>query len=322
VCSIFDTLETSLPFVGATKVDDSAHAQRNQNSMVLQGQEHLTLRTNNLTDSNDSDATVQKPMMWSPSPNIGKPHPLNFQQRPSMDNWMQLGRREADKDACSGAQPFGDSPGFFMQTFGEAPNRLGSFKNQFQDHSSARHYSDPYLFMHQQPSMTVESSTKMQTETNELHFWNGPSSVYGNSRNQPQGFRFEDHPSNWLTQQHFSQAEHPRVIRPQASIAPVDLQKPREGSGFKIFGFKVDTASGPSNNLSSPMAATHEPLLQAQPSASLNQLQHAPTDCFPEVSVSTAGTTDNEKGIQQAPQSSKDVQSKSHGASTRSCTKV
>jgi hypothetical protein len=40
------------------------------------------------------------------------------------------------------------------------------------------------------------------------------------------------------------------------------------------------------------------------------------------VSVSTAGTTDNEKSTQQAPQSSKDVQSKPHVASTRSCTKV
>jgi hypothetical protein len=112
------------------------------------------------------------------------------------------------------------------------------------------------------------------------------------------------------------------VIRPHASIAPVDLEKTREGSGFKIFGFKVDTTSAPSNHLNSPMATTHEPLLQTQPSASLNQLQHAQNDCVPEVSVSTAGTTDNEKGVQQAPQSSKDVQSKSHGASTRSCTKV
>jgi len=314
--------ESSVTKEVATKIDmDSAQAQRNQNNMVLQGQEHLTLRTNNLTDSNDSDATVQKPMMWSPSPNIGKNHPLTFQQRPSMDNWMQLGRQADFKDACSGAQSFGDSPGFYMQPYDEAPNRLGSFKNQFQDHSSARHYSDPYLFMHQQPSMTVDSSTKMQTETNELHFWNGQSTVFGNSRDQPQGFRYEEHPSNWLTPQ-FSQAEHPRVIRPQASIAPVDLQKTREGSGFKIFGFKLDTASTPSNHLSSPMAATHDPLLQAHPSASLNLLQHAQTDCFPELSVSTAGTMDNEKSIQQAPISSKDVQSKSHGASTRSCTKV
>jgi len=66
---------------GATKVDvDSAQAQRNQNNMFLQGLEHMTLRTNNLTDSNDSDATIQNPMMWSPSPNIGKNHPLTFQQ--------------------------------------------------------------------------------------------------------------------------------------------------------------------------------------------------------------------------------------------------
>ncbi|CAM0884490.1 unnamed protein product [Alopecurus aequalis] len=308
---------------GATKVDmDSAQAQRNQNNMVLQGQEHMTLRTNNVTDANESDASVQKPMMWSPSLNIGKNNPLAFQQRPSMDNWMQLGRREAEfKDACSGAQSFGDSPGFFMQTYDEAPNRMSSFKNQFLDHSSARHYSDPYLFMHQQPSFTVESSAKMQTEANDLHMWNGQGTVYGNSRDQAHGFRFEEHPSGWLSQQ-FSRAEHPRVIRPHASIAPVDLEKTREGSGFKIFGFKVDTASAPSNHLSSPMAATHEPLLQTQPSASLSQLQHAQNDCVPEVSVSTAGTADTEKGIQQVPQSSKDVQSKSHGASTRSCTKV
>jgi hypothetical protein len=154
-----------------------------------------------------------------------------------------------------------------------------------------------------------------------MHFWNGQNAVYANSRDQQQGFRFEQNPSNWLNQQ-FTRAKQPRVIRPHASIAPVELEKTREGNGFKIFGFKVDTASAPPNQLSSPMAATHDPALQTQPSVSLNQLQHEQIDCFPEVSVSTAGTTENEKSIQQAPQSSKDVQSKSHGASTRSCTKV
>jgi hypothetical protein len=47
------------------------------------------------------------------------------------------------------------------------------------------------------------------------------------------------------------------------------------------------------------------------------------TDCLPEVSISTAGTAaENEKSDQQGPQSSKDIQSKSQGASTRSCTKA
>ncbi|KAL5221354.1 hypothetical protein ABZP36_026067 [Zizania latifolia] len=305
----------------APKADiDSAHAQRSQNNMVLQGQEQMTLR-NNLTDSNDSDATVHNPMMWSPSPNAAKAHPLTFPQRLPMDNWMQLGRRETDfKDARSGSQSFGDSQGFFVQNFDEAPNRLTSFKNQFQDQGSARHFSEPYFFIHPQPSLTVESSTQMHTESKDVLFRNGQNTVYGNSRDQPQNFRFEQNSSSWLNQP-FARVEQPRVFRPHASIAPVELEKTGEGSGFKIFGFKVDTTSAPNNHLSSPMAATHEPMLQTL--ASLNQLQPAQTDCNPEVSVSTAGTTtENEKSPQQAVQSSKDVQSKSQGASTRSCTKV
>uniref|UniRef100_A0A0E0JT39 Auxin response factor n=1 Tax=Oryza punctata TaxID=4537 RepID=A0A0E0JT39_ORYPU len=304
----------------ATKVDvDSAQAQRSQNSTVLQGQEQMTLR-NNLTESNDSDVTAHKALMWTPSPNAAKAHPLSFQQRPPMDSWMQLGRRETDfKDARSGAQSFGDSQSFFMQNFDEAQNRLTSFKNQFQDQGSARHFSDPYFFVPPQPSLTVESSTQMHTDSKELHFWNGQSTVYGNSRDQPQNFRFEQNSSGWLNQS-FARPEQPRVIRPHASIAPVELEKTGEGSGFKIFGFKVDTTNAPNNHLSSPMAATHEPMLQTP---SLNQLQPAQTDCIPEVSVSTAGTaTENEKSAQQAQQSSKDVQSKSQVASTRSCTKV
>uniref|UniRef100_I1NUU1 Auxin response factor n=1 Tax=Oryza glaberrima TaxID=4538 RepID=I1NUU1_ORYGL len=304
----------------ATKVDtDPSQAQRSQNSTVLQGQEQMTLRSN-LTESNDSDVTAHKPMMWSPSPNAAKAHPLTFQQRPPMDNWMQLGRRETDfKDVRSGSQSFGDSPGFFMQNFDEAPNRLTSFKNQFQDQGSARHFSDPYYYVSPQPSLTVESSTQMHTDSKELHFWNGQSSVYGNSRDQPQNFRFEQNSSSWLNQS-FARPEQPRVIRPHASIAPVELEK-TEGSGFKIFGFKVDTTNAPNNHLSSPMAATHEPMLQTP--SSLNQLQPVQTDCIPEVSVSTAGTaTENEKSGQQAQQSSKDVQSKTQVASTRSCTKV
>jgi hypothetical protein len=311
---------------GATKIDiSSAQTQQHQNS-VLQGQEQMTLR-NNMTESTDSDATVQKPMMWSPSPN-GKTH-TSFQQRPSMDNWMPLGRRETDfkdtrsafKDARTSSQSFGDTQGFFMPTFDENHHRL-SFNNQFQDQGSAHRFADPYFYMPQQPSLTVESSTRTQTANNELRFWSDQNTVYGNTSDQQQGFRFAQNSSSWLNQP-FTQAEQPRVVRPHATVAPFDLEKTREGSGFKIFGFKVDTASASPIQLSSPMSAMREHVVQTQPSASVSELQPVQTECLPEGSVSTAGTaTENEKSIQQAPQSSKDIQSKSQGASTRSCTKV
>uniref|UniRef100_K3XEZ7 Auxin response factor n=1 Tax=Setaria italica TaxID=4555 RepID=K3XEZ7_SETIT len=309
---------------GASKVDIGSAQTQHQNS-VLQGQEQMTLR-NNMNESTDSDATVQKPMMWSPSPN-GKTH-TSFQQRPSMDNWMPLGRRETDfkdnrsafKDARTSSQSFGDTQGFFMQTFDDNQHRL-SFNNQFQDQGSAHRFADPYFFMPQQPSLTVESSTRTQTANNELRFWSDQNTVYGNTTDQ-QGFRYGQNPSNWLNQP-FPLVEQPRVVRPHASVAPFDLEKTREGSGFKIFGFKVDTASASPIQLSSPMSAMREHVVQTQPSASVNELQPVQTECLPEGSVSTAGTsTENEKSIQQATQSSKDIQSKSQGASTRSCTKV
>ncbi|GJM91998.1 hypothetical protein PR202_ga08421 [Eleusine coracana subsp. coracana] len=304
---------------GVAKIDvDSAQTQQNQNS-VLQGQEQMTLRSN-LSESNDSDATVHKPMMWSPSPN-GKCHALTFQQRPT-DNWMQLGRRDADfKDGRSTSQSFGDSQGLFMQPFDDNHNRINTFNNQFQDQGPAHRYADPYFFMPPQPSLIVESSTRMHTASNELRFWNDQNGIYGNSSDQ-QGFRFGQNPSNWLSQP-FARVEQPRVVRPHASVAPFDLEKTREGSGFKIFGFKVDTACASPIPLNSTMAAMHEDVVQTQPSAFMNEVQPVQADCLPEMSVSNAGTaTENEKSIQQGPQSSKDSQSKSQGASTRSCTKV
>ncbi|KAG8100024.1 hypothetical protein GUJ93_ZPchr0013g35953 [Zizania palustris] len=166
----------------AAKVDiDSAQAQRSQNNMVLQGQEQMTLR-NSITDSNDFDATVHKPMMRSPSSNAAKAHPLTFPHRPPMDNWMQLGRRETEfKDACLGSQSFGDSQGFFVRNFDEAPNRLISFKNQFQDQGSTRHFSEPYFFIPPQPSLIVESNTQMHTESKDLLFRNGHNTMYAKS---------------------------------------------------------------------------------------------------------------------------------------------
>ncbi|KAF8648651.1 hypothetical protein HU200_064699 [Digitaria exilis] len=310
---------------GATKVDiDSAQTQH-QNS-VLQGQEQMTLR-NNVTESTDSDATVQKPMMWSSSPN-GKPH-TGFQQRPSMDNWMPLGRRETDfkdtrsafKDARTSAQSFGDAQGFFMQSYDDNHHHL-SLNNQFQDQGSVHRFADPYFCMPQQPALTVESSSRTQTASNELRFWSDQNAVYGNTSDQQNSFRFGQNTAGWLNQQ-FSQVEQPRVVRPHATIAPFDLEKTREGSGFKIFGFKVDTANASPVQLTSPMSAMREHVVQTQPSASVNELQPAQAECFPEGSVSTAGTaTENEKSIPQAQQSSKDIQSKSQGSSTRSCTKV
>ncbi|KAG2603109.1 hypothetical protein PVAP13_5KG746900 [Panicum virgatum] len=310
---------------GASKIDISSAQTQHQNS-VLQGQEQMTLR-NNMTESTDSDATVQKPMMWSPSPN-GKTH-TSFQQRPSMDNWMPMGRRETDfkdtrsafKDARTSSQLFGDTQGFFMPTFDENHHRL-SFNNQFQDQGSAHRFSDPYFYMPQQPSLTVDSSTRTQSASNELRFWSEQNTVYGNSNDQQKGFTFAQNPSSWLNQP-FPQVEQPRVVRPHATVAPFDLEKTREGSGFKIFGFKVDAASASPIQLTSPMSTMREHVVQTQPPASVNELQPVQTECLPEGSVSTAGTaTENEKSIQQAPQSSKDIQSKSQGASTRSCTKV
>lgn len=306
------------------KIDiDSAQTQH-QNS-VLQGQEQMTLR-NNLTESTDSDSTVQKPMMWSPSPN-GKAH-TNFQQRP-MDNWMPLGRRETDfkdtrsafKDARTAPQSFGDTQGFFMQSYDDNHHRL-SFNNQFQDQGSAPRFADPYFYMPQQPPLTVESSTRTQTGNNDLRFWSDQNAIYGNPGDQQQqGFNFGQHPSSWLSQP-FPQVEQPRVVRPHATVAPFDLEKTREGSGFKIFGFQVDTSASPIQ-LSSPLSAIREHVVQNQQSVPVNEMQPVQNECLPEGSVSTAGTaTENEKSIQQAQQSSKDIQSKSQSASTRSCTKV
>ncbi|XP_066313256.1 auxin response factor 4-like [Miscanthus floridulus] len=310
----------------AAKIDIGSAQTQHQNS-VLQGQEQMTLR-NNLTESNDSDSTVQKPMMWSPSPN-GKAH-TNFQQRPAMENRMPLGRRETEfkdtrsafKDARTASQSFGDTQGFFMQAYDDNHHRI-SFNNQFQDQGSAHRFADPYFYMAQQPSLTVESSTRTQTANNDLCFWSNQNTVYGNPGDQQQqGFSFGQNPSSWLNQP-FPQVEQPRVVRPHATVAPFDLEKTREGSGFKIFGFQVDTTSPSPVQLSSPLSAIREHVVQTRPLAPVNELQPVQNECLPEGSVSTAGTaTENEKSIQQAQQSSKDIQSKSQGASIRSCTKV
>lgn len=309
---------------GATRIDiDSAQTQH-QNP-VLQGQEQMTLR-NNMTESTDSDATVQRPMVWSPSPN-GNAHTA-YQPRPSVDNWKPLARRETDfkdsrsafKDVHTASQSFGDTQGFIMQAFDDNHHRL-SFSNQYQDQGSAHRFAEPYFYMHQQPSLTVEPSTRTQTANNELRFWSDQNTVYSNPSDKQQGFRFGQNPSGWMNQS-FPQVEQPRVVRPHATVAPFDLEKTREGSGFKIFGFQVDTTSASPIQLNSPMSAMREHVVQTQPPVSVNELQPV-QECVPEGSVSTAGTTtENEKCIQQAPQSSKDAQSKSQGSSTRSCTKV
>jgi hypothetical protein len=73
-------------------------------AFVLQGQEQLTFRANNITDNDSYNAIVCKP---SPCPNIEKNNALMSHEGHSMDN------------AKFGAhQSFGDSPGYFMQTFG------------------------------------------------------------------------------------------------------------------------------------------------------------------------------------------------------------
>ncbi|XP_072999170.1 auxin response factor 4-like [Typha latifolia] len=295
---------------------------------VLQGQEVVTLRSN-LSDSNQSDA-AQKPATWASSLDEDKNDTISSQRRLRSDKWMKLSRCEADyKDNVSGFRPFNNFHGF-MQFFEETPGGLNPLRNQFQDQEVDRNLAANPFLTPSKSSSYVESNLRMATQTSEISYWNPQNVNYGklSEKSHGQDLRLQQN-SSWLAPLlPTSQTEQPRVSKPHPSMAETELGRTKESGNYKLFGFNLKSSPPAFDQTKTPINATYDPMLCTQPLVAMNQPLAVDADCrlealkgTPSASTTIKGSGDD-KYLQQQLQSVKDVQSKSHSASSRSCTKV
>ncbi|XP_072971902.1 auxin response factor 4-like isoform X1 [Typha angustifolia] len=284
-----------------------------------------------ILQDNESDAAL-KPMIWPSTPVEDKNDSVSSQRRFYSDNWMQMGRNEADyKGNLSGFRAFGDSHGVCTPFLEQTQVGLNSLKNHFQEHEGDSNFLFDSYPIPPKSSLNTESFSKIPAQISKVPHWKNQDARYGGSGgySQFQDLRVEQNTANWLNHSlPASQDEQPRVVRPQPLVAQAVIARPKESGSCMLFGFHLNSKPPESDQIKSNVTATYDTILHAQSALELNLSQIPEADHHPELSKGTTSVTtapmgsEHNKNLQRCSQMTKDVHSKSQCGSTRSCTKV
>lgn len=295
---------------------------------VLQGQEFMTFRSN-YPDVKESE-TGQKHMMWSSSHDEME-NIASIQRTSGVEDQAQImknGLAYVDPlfSACSGSHAFGSSQ--FEQNI-DAVNLL---RSNFQD-SLTQQCSVPgsWSLLPKSLHNNMELNLKMPSQPSKaLHLGMGNDRFGGLEGFFP--FDFEQPTLNHSSHlQPNSQIENPtkaKLIKPQPLIAAKNEIGNLKGNGnCKLFGVQLNSNFSASE-LPFPQASEMDDLeVHSQPTAALRFSQnipdhhHEPSKGAKLGDTSLTGTNKGKFDF-PCPQTSKGVQIKPQGSSTRSCTKV
>ncbi|KAM1339775.1 hypothetical protein ACFX2H_038254 [Malus domestica] len=303
--------------VGSSKVNVDP-AMPGGFSRVLQGQEFPTLRGNFAESQSD---TAEKSVAWPPSIDEEKIDVVSASRRYGSENWMSLGRHEPTyTDLLSG---FGNNvdtshgicPPFVDQGVASA--------NSMRKHSldqEGKYNSRSWSMLPSSLSLSLDSNQKgplgnmsHQAQGNSRYGGFGDYSVVN-------GHRIELPHGNWMMPppppSPFENPGNARDImpRPQMLLDKHEAVNPKDGN-CKLFGIPLITPDP---------ALLHRNMMNESPRN--NQAHTFESDLNSEKSRGLKSTDNlvavSEPALQTSQQHIRDVQGKSQGGSTRSCTKV
>ncbi|XP_020106700.1 auxin response factor 23-like isoform X2 [Ananas comosus] len=273
---------------------------------VLQDQEVTALK-NTFPDSNESN-TALKPGLWPP-----------------MREKARYAAQKAHYQTPSGSHGFCS---FFNPTLSD----VNLWRTHYQDQEGKN-----TIYPSSWPLMPVNSAFsingQLTSQAVEL-----PYQKTGNSRYGGQGAAYsalqspgiDQSSSNWFG--HFvpGQMENlsqNRSTKPQPSSAQGDVAKPKAGASCKLFGIQINSSPATTEPAFPPTSLPYEPQLNVLQKATRQKSQQRDTEKYSEPpkvtkSIDAATNCNMEKNTQPCQPSFKDVQSKLHGGSTRSCTKA
>ncbi|XP_042456327.1 auxin response factor 2A-like [Zingiber officinale] len=319
--------DTSFKKEGTSKITADP-SQSHGAPRVLQGQEGMTLKSA-FVDASESNKAPEY-MMWSTYE--GEKNDVSAQRRFGSDSLMHVNKHE---QTCSVFQPLDSSgvPSFYEQ----ASSDKNLLKIHFQDREAKHDYS-PGLWSLMTPNSDfnmLECNLKASAQVAEVSYQKTGISRYDmqGGFSEHHDFVGDQYSPNWLgSLLPDSQVNNwllPRVIKPQPMIlSQHDVTKPQETSGYKLFGFNLNSSLLTSESVAPQNKSADILLPHVHPTAVLplslgfeanKQLELPVTEKFVGSSL-TNGVP--EKLVPVCPQASKHNQDKVQGGCTRSCTKV
>ncbi|KAK6920448.1 Auxin response factor domain [Dillenia turbinata] len=293
---------------------------------VLQGQEFSTLR-GTFAESNELDA-VEKPIVW--------PHPLDDEKndvvsasrRYGSDNWVSMARHEppySDLLSSLGTQidsSHGYCPAYTDQTANPTKKRLPDPECKF------NLLSGPWSMMPSNLSLNLlEPSPKVPLQSDLPHQTRGNGRFGGFSEySLLHNRRVEHQQANWLMPPP-SQFESPqqREFMSKPLVAQrAETVKPKDGNcklfGIPLFGSPIASESTVSHK--NAVNGTMDHALQDSRPSHAFECDKKSEQQKSLKSDSVAASTELEKSVPGCQAFSRDVQGKTQGVSSRSCTKV
>ncbi|KAG2678403.1 hypothetical protein I3843_11G001000 [Carya illinoinensis] len=301
-------------------------------SRVLQGQEFSTLRAN-FVESNESD-TAEKSIVWPPSLDDEKLDVVSASRRYVSENWMSGGRHEPTyTDLLSGFGANADISHGPCAPYVDQAAAAVKFSRKLSLDQEGK-----FNFLASQWSLRSNLSLNLlDTNLNRpVQVGNVAYQAQGNARygaiaessmlhchrvEQPQGNLLMPTPAPC----HFETPAHSREPMPiPISVQQCEAVKPKDGN-YKLFG--VSLVSNPVT----PVPVAPQRGMMNEPGGHILDTSHsARTLESDQKSEQSQGSksADNplpvneKKSVQRREQHSREVQGKTLGSSTRSCTKV
>ncbi|XP_027342513.1 auxin response factor 2B isoform X3 [Abrus precatorius] len=298
---------------------------------VLQGQELSTLR-GNFAESNESD-TAEKSVAWPPVADDEKIDVVSTSRRYASEGWMSMGRHEpAYPDLLSGFGSHGDlssHPSYVDQT-GPVAN---PGRKHLLDREGKHNVINPWSVMPSNLSLSLlDSNIKGSAQASDTTY-----QVRGNIRYNSafgdypvlHGHKVEHPHGNLLmpppTSTQF-ESPHSRELLPKpVSGKPSEVARHKDGD-CKLFGISLlSSPIAPEPSVSQRNVASEQPVGHVHCSShQQRKFENVQKSEHSRGSKLSDGllTDDHEKLLQTSQPHLNDVQSKPHGGSARSCTKV
>lgn len=319
ICSFFPLKGTkffpSLCYSGQSKVTVDPVLQGSGYSRVLQGQEFATLRGNFVESESD---TAEKSTAWPPSVDDERIDAVSGSKRYGSDNWMPSARHEPTyTDLLSGFGTNVDSSHGICQPFVE--QTLAS-ANSMRKHSldqEGKFNLQSWSILPSSLSLSLDSNMKVPTGNASYQAqqhvryggFSGYSVHHGHRVEQPQG--------NWLMPpppSHFESQANAREVMPKhMSVPKHESVKPNDGS-CKLFGIPLITPEPHRNAMNESARHNQALILESDQKLEKSRGSKSVDDLL--------AASESDKLLQTSQQYVRDVQGKTQGSSTRSCTKV
>ncbi|KAL4634615.1 hypothetical protein ACB092_04G212600 [Castanea dentata] len=301
-------------------------------SRVLQGQEFSTLR-GNFAESNESD-TAEKPVVWPHSLDDEKNDAGSASKRYGSESWMASGRHEptctdllsgfgANADSSNGiCTSFVDQPGVAVNLLRKPPVNLEGKFNLL---------PNPWSVMSSSLSLNFsDSNLKGPAQGGDGVYQAQGNPRYGGPADYPMlhCHRVEHSQGNWMMpppSQCFENPVHSRdSLKKPMPVQQCEAVKPKDGN-CKLFGIPLISNLVTTEPVVAPRNLMNEPtghVLNTSHQAHTLDNDQKSEQWGSKLADHPLLVNEKEKPVQTCQQNLRDVQGKSLGSSTRSCTKV